>query len=287
MVGLLLALLGCMDYSLVDLRPPVEEPLHIPRANVLDYPRYMEDEFSQGPPGGVLDVVVCVDTSGSMDDNLSDVGAAVALVADQVQMTDWEVWFITSDQHRLGTIHLEEGLHLPADLIIAPAILPGAFREACLEAVVVAVVGGEVILRPDAHLLVMVASDEREQSALTADEWVGWADARYPGSYLYEYVAVTSNGDCGDETPKYQRVAALSGGTWHNICESWTSNVVPGSWLVGPRTRFQLSAKPRIDTLEVTVDGVPDSSWYLDGLDLVFPTPPPPDVLVVASYWTD
>lgn len=326
-LGLCLALLGCSEYGLngqppvaelepdpVEAPPPVEEPApnEEPPAPPPPPPPLEEEpppvldayttEVWEIPDDQPVDVVIFGDTSGSMSDELDELGGHITsftdrLVADGV---NWRLMAVNGDQGcgvdgwfdantpnwqtRFANALLEEpnsgstnerGLVTTALAIEATA--PGGCNAS--------------FLRPDALLHVIYVSDENDESPGyqnngTSTYWQQYVDrivAAKGSADLVTLSAVagdTPNG-CNGADPGwgYAGAVAATGGAFVSICGPWSDELDTLAGVVSARDTYPLAGVPAHGTLSVWIDGVeaPASTWVWDETEnaVVFIVLPP------------
>ena len=86
----------------------------------------VSDSFVQANKMGALDILVVLDTSGSMSDNFETVGEGMQSLKSDIELLtdDYRFGFITTDPDRLGLQGPYDSHSTDIDLLMAPSLLP-------------------------------------------------------------------------------------------------------------------------------------------------------------------
>lgn len=177
--------------------------------------------------------------------------------------------------------------------------------EAAYRALTEPAPGDEGFVRDDAHLAVIVVSDEPDHTARPEeedhDQWIGWVEfsewlegLKGPtGQRMVNFNAITgvspdgfdNPGGCGEGNGAgggalrgsgYLEAADATGGTWMSICEPDWGDMLGrvGLSAAGLMDSFRLEEVPDLDTLEVRIDGRQAAGWEYRDWDnaIVFTT---------------
>lgn len=119
-----------------------------------------------------LDVLVVLDTSGSMVDDQERVGSGMLTLRDDIDglVDNTQFGFISTDPDNPGFVGpFDSAETIP--IAMAPGDLPLSSMEAGFASTYSWYQGGETFLRDDASLLIFFISDEEEQSGLPPSLW--------------------------------------------------------------------------------------------------------------------
>lgn len=279
--ALLILLSGCgSDISVVDQKQT----------------RVVVDSYSQIERVEELDILIALDTSGSMGDNFDAVATGMeALRIDIESITlDYSFGYITMDNTSLGYIGPYDSNSTQIDMLMAPYLLPMTPGEAGFSATYSFLQSedGLEFSRPDSDFLLFLISDEEEQSGISAEIFKEWLDEKFSG-VRHDIVAIaqTEDSSCGsiyDLGYKYEELAGLYGKSTLDICEEdWSMWLSDSSYLTELRDYIELTEPDPIpDSLIVYVNEEVVSNWiYDESLNLVkFDAPPEYGALVEVGY---
>jgi len=140
--------------------------------------RVVVDSYVQAEQLEELDVLVVLDTSGSMSDNYDDVGDGMDILrADIESLTlDYKFGYITMDPTNLSYTGPYDSSSSAIDMLMAPSLLPMTMLEEGFGATYTFFDSedGLAFRRPEADFLLFLISDEDEQSAISADLFYDW-----------------------------------------------------------------------------------------------------------------
>ena len=140
--------------------------------------RVVVDSYIQTDQIGALDVLVVLDTSGSMSDNYDDVADGMELLRQDVESLtlDYQFGYITMDPTNLSYLGPYDSPTTAIDMLMAPSILSPTFYEEGFAATYTffGTEEGLMFRRPEADFLLFLISDEDEQSAITTDLFYDW-----------------------------------------------------------------------------------------------------------------
>ena len=88
--------------------------------------RVIVDSFVQADQLGELDVLVVLDTSGSMSDNYEDVADGMEILRQDIESLtlDYQFGYITMDQTNLSYLGPYDSSSTAIDMLMAPSLLP-------------------------------------------------------------------------------------------------------------------------------------------------------------------
>jgi hypothetical protein len=255
------------------------------------------DEFRQPGDWEGVDVIFWVDGSGSMtddQDNLAENFSVFTAALDDLE-SDWRIMAVNDSGCRYGAMITPDTAD--KDAAFAAAVQGGRGWEAGLAIGMAAVEqttsGGcnEGFLRPEAKTILVLVSDEPEQSG------VAWKDLVddilvYAPSATISSIAGDLPSGCSTAAAGYgyYEATAATGGAYLSICsEDWGGSleaIATTAAIEDPTDTFLLSALPAPETINVTVDGVPAYGWSYDDLQnaVVFVTLPAAGSEIVITY---
>ena len=155
------------------------------------------------------------------------------------------------------------------------------------------------LIRPTAALVVIIVSDEDDQSPLSPPTYANDLNQRTTNGVLAAVVSGQSAGcstPLGDAfpAPGYEQFLSFFGGNGlsESICADWGQTLADlGGEAFGLRRSFRLAIRPSIMPVApiVMVDGmlVPPSDYSVVGNDIVFNEPPPEGATIVVEYRPD
>jgi hypothetical protein len=252
-------------------------------------------------PWDEVDVLVYIDQSGSMSDDQRRLAQNFELLAESFDalLASYQVMVVVADDgcNSGGIITPYSG---DAGEVFSRAVRSGGgtWTEAGLtlaEEALGQVGRGECnagFLRPSAKTLLLMVSDEPEQSS---GYWRDHVDAILAMAPTAAVVAVVGDvpGGCRSAAPGtgYVEAASYTGGVFFSICEDdWSGYFGEMALLgsAGPVDRVALDWTPKLSTLVVTADGRVETRWTYDerSQELAFDAAgvPPPGSWVEIRY---
>ena len=258
-------LIGCQnDVSIVDRKET----------------RVVVDSFIQANKVEKLDVLVVVDTSGSMSDNFDDVGSGMEMLRVDIEnlTLDYQFGFITTDPNNLSYIGPYDSTSSSIDILLAPNLLNSAGREEGFAATYAFLNSEEYMgfSRSEADFLLFIISDEDEQSSIDAPLFQEWLTDEFT-DVRHDIVTVTQFEDsqCGytyDVGYKYIELSGLYNKSAMDICdENWSVWLSESSFITQQKDYIELSeGDPILDSIVVYVDNEVENDWeYLEGANAV------------------
>ena len=242
-------------------------------------------------PDGILDLVVFVDKTQSMQDagyvnrfRAEMIALYEALVSENV---DFQLAVITDDD---GCVNGPKNFITSADNWVQASTALSVMFDSTYYGGELAEQGFSVLyaatksdatdergcnaglVRGTGGLSLLGISDEDEQSDGTSGEWVAAFTSLKPDPSRVAVYAMSGDLPGGCEAAAagtiWSTVAQLTGGAMYSICDSdtqWGTNLadlVDSS--AGLRSSYGLSADPDAGTIVVTVDGAPSYDWTYD-----------------------
>jgi hypothetical protein len=243
-----------------------------------------------------LDVLVVLDTSGSMGDNYDDVADGMDLLRTDIESLtlDYRFGYVTMDPNSLSYIGPYDISSSAIDMLMAPSLLPMTTLEEGFAATYSFFTQGVEyeFRRPEADLLLFLISDENEQSAITADLFYDWMHDEFK-DVNHDVVTITQleDSDCGytyDIGYKYEELANLYNKDPIDICaEDWSVWLSDSSYLTTLSNIVYLTSDdPIVETIVVYVDSTPSYDWHYNSSSnsVIFDIAPPHGVEVVVAY---
>lgn len=129
--------------------------------------------------------------------------------------------------------------------------------------------GNKGFIRPDAHLAVVVVSDEDDESPDTvARNAKALRNVKSTSPFTFAAIVAPDAGCATAVEPgtRYLEAARLLGGLTGNVCDdSWSGTLdTLADALFQPVLRWTLDAAADVASLEVTIDDVPTRAWHYD-----------------------
>ena len=232
------------------------------------------DSFTQSEKLGELDVLISLDTSGSMHDNYDDVSNGMEILRTDIEnlTLDYQFGYITMDPTNLSYIGPYDSSSSTIDMLMAPNLLASAGLEEGFAATYRFLTSEEGLgfKRPEADFLLFLISDEEEQSSIPAGVFYDWLNDEF-ADIRHDVVSITQleDSECGypyDVGYKYEEIANFYGKDAIDICEEdwsvWLSN---SSYLIERRDSITLSnSSPIVDSIVVYIDQVEIRDWSYD-----------------------
>ena len=243
--------------------------------------RVVVDSYIQAEQLQELDVLVALDTSGSMRDNYDDVADGMDILrADIESLTlDYRFGYITMDPNDLSYIGPYDSSSTAIDMLMAPSLLPSTMLEEGFAATYtfLGTEEGLEFRRPEADFLLFLISDEDEQSAISADLFYDWMHDEFQG--VNHDVVCVVNPDDGSGNSwsneigyKYIELSNLYGKDTIDLKEEdWSVWLSESSYLTQRKDFIDLSEQdPILDSIIVYVDQLITYSWeYIDSTNTV------------------
>ena len=243
--------------------------------------RVVVDSYIQPDQLEDLDVLVVLDTSGSMSDNYDDVADGMEILRSDIESLtlDYQFGYITMDPTDLSYTGPYDSSSSDIDMLMAPSLLPMTMLEEGFAATYSFLnsESGYEFRRPEADFLLFLISDEDEQSAITADLFYDWIHDETK-NVKHDVVCVINTDDgsgnsWANETGyKYIELADLYGKDTIDIKEeAWSIWLSDSSYLTQRKDYVPLSEdNPILDSIIVYIDQVIAYGWkYSESLNRV------------------
>ncbi|WP_141733737.1 hypothetical protein [Oligoflexus tunisiensis] len=264
---------------------------------------FKTESFAQSASAsGLLDVLVVIDTSGSMKEEQSNLSTKLMPLLSYVKDADWKIGVVTTDPNAGCLRGLIRKGDRNAEQLFANAVNAGIQGSGNERGILQAVNGlkGECNqngswLRTNSTVAVLIVSDEDNCSAGQDCGNVPWARADYLVNYMNSIRKVGVNARtyglvwhptvtqsaCNTAFHKasiYADAIFRTGGSWGSICESDYSNTLQAisyDLSVILKTQFALQYEPYASSLKVYVNNQLQKSGYrLTGNVLEFTSAP-------------
>jgi len=244
--------------------------------------RVVVDSYVQPDQIQSLDVLVVLDTSGSMSDNYEDVANGMDILRIDIESLtlDYRFGYITMDPESLSYTGPYDSSSSTIDMLMAPSSLPMTRLEEGFGATYIFLTSEEGLSfrRPEADFLLFLISDEDEQSAITADLFYDWLHNEFQ-SVAHDVVCVV-NPDNGGSTNawtneigyKYIELSDLYGKDTVDLqSEDWSIWLSDSSYLTQHKDFIVLSeADPILDSMIVYIDHESIYEWaYIEETNIV------------------
>jgi hypothetical protein len=293
---LLIFLIGCsQDYnlSLSDENFIAPYDTHIPIGDDAIY--YNQEVVYQTEEIHNLDVLLVLDKSCSMQDDMPRVSAGVVNLVNDIQgRLDW--WTLTlinmspSNYGPSGPYNPDN--YSPIDIELAAQLLPYGGWEMGLASTYRFLFDRPNAMNKDSNLLVFMISDEEDSSGIQAQTLKDWLDEFKAPTAKADVIAITTLIDfdsdedgiddestCGgnDIGNKYIELSELYGNDPINLCDDdWEHWFDSYSHLTNDlRDRWVLEHEPIDNSLSVIVNSIEsESGWVLEGKMVIFGSPP-------------
>ncbi len=234
--------------------------------------RVVVDSFIQADQLTELDVLVALDTSGSMQDNYDDVADGMDILRTDIESLtlDYRFGYITMDPNRLSYLGPYDASSTSIDMLMAPSLLPSTTLEEGFAATYSFFSSADLLSfrRPTADFLLFLISDEDEQSAITAPLFYDWLHDEFKDvSHDVVCVVHPDNEDGGHWSAeigyKYVELCNLYEKDVVDLqSEDWSVWLSSSSYLTQRKDYIALSEDaPILETIIVYVDGVTIYDW--------------------------
>jgi len=258
-------LLSCQNEYIVSTA--VVEEVASPETNVI------VDSLIQPSETVQLDVLVILDTSGSMSDNYDQVSRGVEILRGDIELItfDYQIGFINSSLREPYFSGPYDIYSSAIDFLLAPWLLGNDNVETAFYAAyefTTLTDEGSSFFREDSDKLIIIISDEDEQSVFTANTFHYWlqdefVDVQHDTVSIVQLESSDCEGGWGASIgTKYIELSAYYGKMATDICSDWELALADSTFLTGPKDYIELSQTPIEDSISVYVDHVITEDWY-------------------------
>ena len=232
------------------------------------------DSLIQPSPPEKLDVLIILDTSGSMTDNFQQVAAGVELLREDIETItlDYRIGFINSGLSRtpyfVGPYDYTASL---IDFLMAPYTLGGDYLEQGFQAMyefATTTTEGAMFFREDADKLFIFVSDEDEQGAIPTAIFRDWLVTHFDKTQ-HDVVTIVQveNGLCSytstyDVGHRFIDLSAYYGKNAVDLCSDWEVWLTDSTFLVGAQQHINLTRSPLVESIVVYRNGIETELWY-------------------------
>lgn len=264
---------------------------------------------------GVVDIVVVVDNSGSMDSEQSNLSSRLTPLLSSIKDSDWRIMVTTTDAStKCENSVISRGDFNPESRfqsIVRNAGITGSGLERPILKAVEALKCRSWLqswLRPGSTVAVLILTDE-DNCHIGNEEGYGCAgQADKEGSYLINYLSsirkvgtdakvygilwhpTQTQAQCSSALKQANIIADVvekTGGTWGSICDSdYSGTLTRISQDVAQilKADFTLKNTPDAGTFQMTVNGQPWTDYVLTGVNVHFTKPPSPGAAIAVRY---
>jgi len=243
--------------------------------------RVVVDSYVQPNQLEELDVLVVLDTSGSMSDNYNDVADGMDMLRSDIESLtlDYRFGYITMDPNDLNYLGPYDSSSSTIDMLMAPGLLPMTMPEEGFAATYnfFSALEPYDFRRPGADFLLFLISDEDEQSAITADLFYDWMHDEF--KEVNHDVVCVINPDDGSANSwsheigfKYIELSDLYGKSAVDLqAEDWSVWLSDSSYLTQVKDYIVLSeSEPIIESIIVYVNQEAVYNWtYIENSNTV------------------
>jgi hypothetical protein len=269
------------------------------------------DNFTQLSQSGVLDVLIVIDTSGSMNQEQNNLSTKLEPLLSYVQEADWRVGVVTTDYNQGCMRDIINKSDADKEQKFANAIQAGTNGSGNEQGIRMAVEGlkGECLsqpwLRENSTIAVLIVSDEDNCSNGTGCGSAAWStsdylynhldsirtpgnDARVYGLFWHPTVSSASCNTAAYRANIYADIVSSTNGTWGTICDAnYTQTLEAISQNIGTilKNQFALSQTPEPNSVSVTIDGMNQANgWSIAGNVITFTSAPTEGAIIAVSY---
>jgi len=240
------------------------------------------DSFVQAERLEELDVLVVLDTSGSMSDNYDDVADGMDILRSDIESLtlDYRFGYITMDPTNLSYTGPFDASSSAIEMLMAPSVLPMTGLEEGFSATYTFFGSEEGLAfrRPEADFLLFLISDEDEQSAISSSLFYDWLHDEFQ-DINHDVVCVINPDDGVQQNSwqneigyKYIELADFYGKDTVDLqSEDWSAWLSDSSYLTQRIDYIKLSENsPIVESITVYVDQSSIHNWsYLEETNTV------------------
>lgn len=225
------------------------------------------DIYDQPEPIENLDILVVIDRSCSMADEANQTGEAMMAIASTIDVyaENFSIGFISADPNCNSFVGPFDQNQL-IDIALAPSLLSSQcpYEEGFSSTYLF--LEQENFLNPASDLIIIMVSDEDEQSAISASLMKQYLDSYK--TTIVEYVGITSltTTSCSVAIgSKYIELSSLYNRAAIEICsDSWEMGLAGSSILLGLISELHLSQLPAENSIKVFEDSNQINEWVYD-----------------------
>jgi hypothetical protein len=264
------------------------------------------DTFQQNQPFDAIDILWVVDRSGSMNDYEADVDQGLSDMFEEVPNIDWRLNMISSASD-VVLFDEQQALTKGASIEDAYQMYDGMAQgtsERSFEATMEYVESNPSAtewMRDDAALLIVLVSDEDEQShSIPTDRFIEWVGMQREQVFVASVVNIDPNvsqcaeregwhGEMGEfQGDEFMRAAAAFNGMVVDICSDDWSRAMRHATPPTLTHEWPLTHTPLPESIQVFVDGETTSDWSFDVISnqITLDYDPEPSAHVNIAYTT-
>tara|TARA_A100001011_G_scaffold336886_1_gene366709 strand:- start:400 stop:1269 length:870 start_codon:yes stop_codon:yes gene_type:complete len=234
--------------------------------------RVVVDSFVQPDKLGELDVLIALDTSGSMMDNYENVAEGMEILRTDIEhlTLDYQFGYITMDPNETSYLGPYDSYATTIDMLMAPSLLPTTRLEEGFSATYTFLQSedGQIFRRPEADFLLFLVSDEDEQSGISSGLFYDWMHDEFK-DVNHDVVCIANpddeNGGWANEVGyKYIELSHMYNKSMIDIkAEDWSVWLSNSSYLTSLESSLDLSeSEPIIESIIVYVNQEKTVDWY-------------------------
>ena len=302
---------ACSDYQITSAHPHqetvyVEVPVYIYEEvpGETEYGEIWVDHFFQPLSVDGVDILWVIDTSGSMNRYDPQLMAGIEAMMNALPPSGWRLAMLSNDPSKAATeaqFPLVPGDDI-ADAMDMYSAMDRGHREEGFDSAYEYIVNNpyaQTWMRADAALLVVMVSDEEDQSDdhfANIDDFKSWYASQRSGSAFLSSINNVEAADSVCEHPvssidigdRYMEATNYFSGVVVDICaEDWSPGVADASAQLEPHEFWKLTHEPSDeDTIRVFQNGILNWDWYYEPSDntVQFTVIPAGNTLVEMGY---
>jgi len=261
------------------------------------------DSFYQPTSVNGVDILWVIDTSGSMNAYQDELLTGIEAMLNALPASGWRLNMVSNSPDKAATD--SQFPLVPGDDIVDAEAMYNAMSvghyEEGFDATYEYIINNPYAstwMRHDAALLVVLVSDEEDQSNdhfPLVNDFVWWYGSLRSSVFLASVINLDPsvslcNSSVHNAGYRYEDATTQFSGTAVDICsDDWSPGVIDASNQVEPFEEWPLTHIPMADTIVVFIDGVPNFGWTYDAAtnSVLFTTIPPGGALVEIGYIMD
>jgi len=244
--------------------------------------RVVIDSYIQVDRLKELDVLVVLDTSGSMSDNYDDVADGMNILRNDIESLtlDYRFGYITMDPTSLSYVGPFDVSSSAIDMLMAPSLLPMTSLEEGFGATYTFFDSEEGLAfrRPEADFLLFLISDEDEQSAISSGLFYDWLLDEFQ-DVSHDIVCIANPDNSGQQDSwvnevgyKYIELSDLYGKSIIDIqTEDWSVWLSDSSYLTTQKDYIVLTeSNPILESIVVYINQEAIYGWsYIEESNII------------------
>jgi len=255
------------------------------------------DSFYQQSPPEHLDVLIILDTSGSMNDNYDSVSAGVELLRIDIEQltSDYRIGYINTSLRETYFNGPYDQNSSILDMLMAPYTLGEDRTEEAFAAMyefTTQTPEGADFFRDGADKLLIFVSDEDEQSSIPTNIFYDWLRSEF-SEVQQDVVTIvlTEESTCDSSYTnmigtKYIELSTRFYKEAVDLCSDWSLWLADSTFLVGIVDEIPLTRIPVIESLVVYLNGTEITEWNYDAAAnmILLDFEPSPGDLIEVGY---